>query len=233
MAKANGKETVAAQGVRTGKITFKNKRLKGPFVLRQHEDLRGKLFVLKDPLTRVDTTYSLEGDKEFDLNVPFENTVYEGYKYHPVYSKKLNFDEVEEKAIAQQAQRQLRRALEDHIDALGIRTRPMARLLGLSVDRDAIVVVKEKLCQYVENPNNAATLKALLDDKALDERLIFTAAKHFGILTVTNGTSYYKQILIGSTIDAAVEWLQQNRDYQGEIVKLLEERQNAEEDRLK
>lgn len=229
---ASGKEPVFPQ-MRTGKITFRHVRNKGPFILREHVDKNGKLFVLKDPATRQDTTYTLQGDKEFDLSNPFNKTVFEGFKNHPVYSEKLLFAELEDTAAKSMDFRRLRRELEENIDALEIKTRAMARLVGLAVDRDAIVVVKDKLCKYVENANNAQHFKSLLDSPTLDERLIFTAAKHFGIVTSTNGTMYYKQVLIGNTIDAAVEWLEKNRDYMGEIVQLVEQRQNAEEDRLK
>lgn len=216
------------KGPQTGRISFINPR-GGILILRTYSNPDGSEHKIMDRSMKKEGTYGLDRTTTFNLNNAYEKMIYEGFFNHPTYKRMLSFESVEAKAEQKLTMRELRREAELAIENLGLRLRPFARLVGLNVSGQSIIVVKNLLLEQTDNEKSLQNLTLLLNDPKLEHKLIYNSGKHYQIIANNNGVASYEGRILGQTIDSALNWFDDNPDFLEAIRVKVKERAEAEE----
>jgi len=230
MAKAVATEV--SKGPRTGKVLFKSKH-GGKLILRDYTKKDGSECKLIDPVNKKPFVEVIDRSRVFNLNDPRQEIIFNALKEHPLYAPMLIFEVEEEKAEKSLESRALRRKVELTIEGLDAATRPFARLLGLNVNGNKLVVVRAKLLELNDQEGKPEELDRLLNDPNFKKKLLYNSALHYGIFYANNGTTLYNGQTVGQTIDAAMNWFDNNPDRFAEVEHAVAAKAIAEEEALR
>lgn len=212
---------VTAKVKRVTRISFKDKKKEGQFVLRSHERKDGSYFELKDRHGN-DASFTLRMTTFFNLDNEFEAKVVEGFRNHPTYARFIDIVNMDEEAAKSTSKFQLKLEAGNVINDLGEMLLSFARALNLNTVGLSETRVLGQLHQIADS-DPSRILKAYRDP-ALQLRMMVFDGREAGLFKEENGVWFYNNQPMGNNAEQAITWLEKHKDLRGGLKREIAEK---------